>query len=353
MLDLKWVCPNTAWRWLQLMGYKYDENRCCYYTDGHEREDVAKDRNKRFLVEYFKLERRAHRRVQLTEEKANELEETLSKPLLQKNASYNYITADDVQMREYHLDTHKAFGDFVSANNRQYGGDLSVRLRIGERPVLLVGQDESTFHQYIFSKKQWRGPNRKAFLMPKSEGEMYMASGFTAREFRLGLGSRLTPAIHNEINESHRRNKSYMSMGDTELVKGSTIKRDFKDLYDPSLAFFRTGVQHEGYWNSSHAKLQLEDVVDALSTIFPQFDLVFLFDQSSGHMKMRIDSLHIHNMNVSHGGSVGMMHDTIIGEVGLHPRILQVGDKQVMHFIEGTDGPFWMTPAYRLETKHD
>jgi hypothetical protein len=25
MLDLKWVCPSTAWRWLQLMGYKYDE----------------------------------------------------------------------------------------------------------------------------------------------------------------------------------------------------------------------------------------------------------------------------------------------------------------------------------------
>jgi hypothetical protein len=66
--------------------------------------------------------------------------------------------------------------------------------------------------------------------MPKSEGEMYMASAFTAREFGLGLGSRLTPAMRNEINESHRRNKSYMSMGDAELVKGSTIKRDFKDL---------------------------------------------------------------------------------------------------------------------------
>jgi hypothetical protein len=77
--------------------------------------------------------------------------------------------------------------------------------------------------------------------MPKSEGEsegeMYMASGFTAREFGLGLGSRLAPAIRNEINESHRRNKSYMSMGNAELVKGSTIKRDFKDLYRQVLPF--------------------------------------------------------------------------------------------------------------------
>jgi hypothetical protein len=48
-----------------------------------------------------------------------------------------------------------------------------------------------------------------------------------------------------------------------------------------------------------------------------------------------------------------MMHDTIIQEVEIHPRILQVGDKQVMYFINGDDGPFWMTPAQRLETKHD
>jgi hypothetical protein len=92
-------------------------------------------------------------------------------------------------MCEYHLDTHKAFGDFVSANNKQYGGDLSVRLRVGECPVLLVCQDESTYHQFVFSKKQWKGPNSKAFLMPKSEAKIYMASGFTACEFGLGLGS--------------------------------------------------------------------------------------------------------------------------------------------------------------------
>jgi hypothetical protein len=55
-----------------------------------------------------------------------------------------------------------------------------------------------------------------------------------------------------------------------------------------------------------------------------------------------------------HGGSVGMMHDTIIREVGLHPRIvLEVGNKQVMYFNDSIDGPFWMTSAQRLETKHN
>jgi hypothetical protein len=57
MLDLKQVCASTVWQWLQLMGYKYDENCRCYYTDGHEQEDVVKDGNKRFLTQYFKLER--------------------------------------------------------------------------------------------------------------------------------------------------------------------------------------------------------------------------------------------------------------------------------------------------------
>ncbi len=70
MLDLKWVCPSTAWRWLQLMGYKYDENRRCYYTDGHEQQDAVDDRNKWFLVQNFKHEHRAHCWLQLTKEKA-------------------------------------------------------------------------------------------------------------------------------------------------------------------------------------------------------------------------------------------------------------------------------------------
>ena len=63
MLDLSNVSMSTVWRWLVYLGYKYDENKKSYYTDGHEREDVVKDRNKRFLIKYFIAERRAHRWV--------------------------------------------------------------------------------------------------------------------------------------------------------------------------------------------------------------------------------------------------------------------------------------------------
>jgi hypothetical protein len=68
------------------------------------------------------------------------------------------------------------------------------------------------------------------------------------------------------------------------------LDHDFRQKYAMRsmnrIGNFRSGVQHEGYWNSSHAKLQLEDAVDAISTIFPQVDYAFLFDQSSGHTKM-------------------------------------------------------------------
>jgi hypothetical protein len=100
--------------------------------------------------------------------KAKELEVSL-KPPLQQNVSFGYNTPEGVAMREYHVDMHKVFLDYVSHGNQMYGGNLSICLPIGVRPILMVGQDESTFHQFIFSKNQWQGPHGKQFLMPKSE----------------------------------------------------------------------------------------------------------------------------------------------------------------------------------------
>lgn len=51
----------TILRWMFTLGYKYDENKECYYTYGHERPDVVADWKDRFLVTYFELEVCAHR----------------------------------------------------------------------------------------------------------------------------------------------------------------------------------------------------------------------------------------------------------------------------------------------------
>jgi len=49
--------------------------------------------------------------------------------------------------------------------------------------------------------------------------------------------------------------------------------------------------------------LQLENFVDILQHIFPQYDYMFLFDHSSGHDKKREDGLNVIKMTKSFGGT--------------------------------------------------
>ena len=89
---------------------------------------------------------------------------------------------DQTNMREYHVDTHPILLKYINGNtNKKYGGNLSVRRNLNENPLIIIGQDESTFHQFIFSKKQWKGPQGHNFLIPKSEGEIYMVSGLSCQ----------------------------------------------------------------------------------------------------------------------------------------------------------------------------
>ena len=85
----------------------------------------------------------------------------------------------------------------------------------------------------------------------------------------------------------------------------------------------------------------------------PGHDFLFLFDQSSGHTKMRKDGLTTSNMNVSWGGAVPEMQSTVAKELGEFEATLNVGDIQSMIFTEEDDGPFWMTERQRLEQKTD
>ena len=69
-LDMKNISISSTWRYLHHMGYTYDYNKRCYYTDGHERDDVVDDRDNRFLDSYFALELESYRWVQLKKEDA-------------------------------------------------------------------------------------------------------------------------------------------------------------------------------------------------------------------------------------------------------------------------------------------
>ena len=345
-LGLQKISVSTSWRWLKMFGFDYSEQKKCYFTDGHEREDIKLDRNERFLLDYFKKERYTMRWVQITELKGKELENEIEN--FPKNCYHNYKDLEmNISMREYHIDTSKILENYIPNADKKYGGSKSVRYT--GRPLMMIGQDESTYHQYIFSNKSWKSPSGAAPLLPKSVGEMYMVSGFQSREFGLGNKQALTEEVLKRINEK-RQGKKYKSKDDANLLFNSELKPPLED--DPTLRFFRSGRNCDGFWTSSHMKIQVEDIIDVLQELYPEFDFLFLFDQSSGHTKMKHDGLNADKMNVSFG-SKEKIRDTVVAEVGTYLSTHRVGDVHLMHFVEKDDGPFWLTTEERIVFRND
>ena len=213
---------SSTWRWLRYLGFNYGENRRSYYTDGHEREDVKRDRDERFLDAYFDSEIQCHRWVQISSTMAVNLKN--SYPDFAIDSSH-YFLKDGIEMQEYHVDTHECLSSFITEENKKFGGNLSVRRDVDKKPLMIIGQDESTYNQLVFSSKYWRGSKGLNFITPKNSGEIMMISGYQCREFGLGLGDLLTPEILLKINEN-RKNTSYLSKKDAMLVFNSDKKSD-------------------------------------------------------------------------------------------------------------------------------
>ena len=76
--------------------------------------------------------------------------------------------------------------------------------------------------------------------------------------------------------------------------------------YTSLVHFFDVGINEEGYWNYNQIDLQVEDVFDVLAIKkYPQYDIVFMMEQSSGHGKMRDGTLNANLMAVRYGGKQG------------------------------------------------
>ena len=127
------------------------------------------------------------------------------------------------QYREYHIDTHPVLLNYVDIGNRKYGGNLSVRRDKARLPLMIIGQDESTFHQYIFANKSWKSSSGTNQIMPKSIGDILMVSGYQAREFGLGFGDLLSPDMVSEINK-RRDGTEYLSTKDANILYNSVKK---------------------------------------------------------------------------------------------------------------------------------
>ena len=133
-VGLSTVSPSTAWRWLRLLGFRYENINKCFYTDKHEDAKNIADRIA-FIERYFRLEMRAYRWVQLKESEAIRLENLTSKTPLEKKTfrrRYPNKADNDEWYREYHVDVNPLLPHYVTKDNRKkHGGDLSFEFPVG------------------------------------------------------------------------------------------------------------------------------------------------------------------------------------------------------------------------------
>ena len=349
---------TTTWRWMRLLGFQYDTRKKSFYVDGHERDDVVASRStfcKRYLTEY---EPYCNRWIQLSTREAKTIKN------LNVEFGYSYI---DIRTNEEWIEFHVDYWSRIMEEGTkqqpvtidviQHKGKTattSIRVSTATRPIMIVGQDESVFAQYLLGSKTWVGPKGQRPLLPKSEGDGYMLSAFVSREF--GFGRELSADELVKINTARRGgDRTYIDTQAALEILKSTQKPALKE--SPFVKYLYIGANNEGYWNSYHMSLQFEDVVDCLQVLYPEFDVVFLFDHSQGHAHKRPGALNAFQMSKTYGGAQAVMRDTTIMSkeryLGAHLPRLNVGDTQSFIFNSDDCGPFYLSPEQREQQRRD
>lgn len=346
------ISITTTWRWLKRLGFSYSHRKKSFFVDGHERPDVIFKRNE-FCTLYLKeLEPRTHRWIQVPAETVEQWrrENKLSDD---DNRGYAYVSADNKSMVEFHVDDLHLLHEYATTIGLgSFGGNLSIRKPQGVKSLMIFGQDESVYNQFLLGNRQWVAPGGQRALLPKTEGLSLMISGLQSRE--TGFGVSISQLQLDEINDT-RRGQTYVDVDAALAIHGQALKKDLKQ--SPFVIYFELGANNEGYWTYNHMAIQFEDCVDCLKVLFPHFDFAFIFDHSQGHAKKLTNGLDAHSMNRGFGGGQPKMRESTImaedGYLGMHERTVDVGDTQSFVFQPGDAGPFWMTMQERELNRHD
>ena len=337
----------TIYRWMRILGFKYESRKRCYYVDGHEKPET-KTYRKKFIVRYFDHEKLMHRWIQMKLTEKEKLEEEEGIELAYGHRYKDPIS--DVAMVEFHVDDHHSFQDNMNSST-PFGGNLSVRRPREKKPVVCFGQDEVILKQYCFTTKAWTSPTGQKAIIPKDEGMGVMISAFASREF--GFGLQLTNDQLLRVNLA-RRGKKYSDVLAAKEVRGKADKPAL--VRSPFVVEFEYGANKQGYWKYDHMVLQFEDCVDVVKTLWPEYDYVFLFDHSCGHDRKRPDGLTTKGLNKGFGGSQPTMRPTIIEDcMGSYSTAttLKPGEIQALQFSIMDAGPCWMSQDEREATRKD
>jgi hypothetical protein len=104
--------------------------------------------------------------------------------------------------------------------------------------------------------------------------------------------------------------------------------------------------------------LQLEDIIDVLKCLYPDYEYLFLFDHSNGHDRLQPDGLSITKISKSFGGKQPKMRPSKLTESCFGPfhtptYLLQPGMYQQMWFPKSHRGPFYLSDAEKESRRFD
>ena len=241
---------------------------------------------------------------------------------------YTFRNPAGIEMVKFFLDNY----DFLHslADKMGFGllgGNLSICKPQHQKPLMIFGQDESVFNQFLLKPKQWVAPQGQRAILPKTEGMSLMLSAFQSRES--GFGEKVSYIQLEEINEV-RRGQNYVDLNAALAVYGQVAK---KDLLEEStfVVSFELGANNEGYWPYNHMSIQFEDCVNCIKVVYPaHFNFAVFVRSFTGTCKKLAGGLDAYSMGKSYRGAHPMMREAKIkdhdGYLCMHDCTLHVGD---------------------------
>ncbi len=154
-----------------------------------------------------------------------------------------------------------------------------------KKKLVLIYHNESTFHSNDGKGWVWAEPGKQP-IRPKGQGQGIMVSDF--------------------IEEQN----GFLGLSDEEYEDART---KHTNLWKDARFLLKYGKNSEGYWDSDKFMRQVEQAVTIAEIKYTRerYNLVFLFDQSSGHTAYAEDSLNANNMSVNPGGKQPKLRDTM------------------------------------------
>ena len=165
---------------------------------------------------------------------------------------------------------------------------LPLTLPPGERQIVPIVQDESTFHANDQKRDAWLAQGSQP-LRRKGFGRAVHVSDFLCEDSRSGR----------------------LSFTDDQWARlcasgPPSVRKDARVVTYP-------GKGHDKWWDGEQLLKQTKEAIEIFNYLFPNCIGLWIFDCSSAHEAFAKDALNINKMNVKPGGkNVPSMHNTVI-----------------------------------------